>query len=675
MKRTTIVTISCLGLGAIAVLALLSLLNSSSPVVAQQGVAPDVSLLQDVPVLAISPDSLQITQQVGDVTTRVLTLTNNGLVELTFSIVDTSMPGAVLLTHFDESAGATTFQDVSGNDNHGSCVGASCPTAGAIGKHGNALDFDGTDDYVQVYNEASLNPQQAIAMSAWIYPEDWNGNRRIFQKGMGDNQYRFLAEDGWLRFHLSGVGELDTTLPATGAWHHVVGVYDGAAMQIWVDGQKEAEQNASGTIDVTVDPLFIGSKYAGAPIGDHFHGLIDETAIYDRALTSEEIGALYGSGPSGIDVAWLYAEPISGTVGANSNQVISVTFDATAMQPGAYTTQLVVHSSDPLAPSVAIPISMTVLPSADMGRVAGSISDAWTGRPISATVELIGVHAQEAAPTYTIWAPAGTYALSAYAPGYVTTTISVQIGAGELVTRDLALRPTEMRVYLPVVPRSYCPDFFDTFSDPGSGWEVWDDDYVRSEYLNGEFRVLTRRSGYFYLFGAPACDRVDYEVEVDARWAGEPGSSYGLIFGLREDYRYYYFFDINTDYGMFRLYRRTPDGFTAIVLPTESSSIRRGTASNHLVVRRRGSGITLFVNGVQLGTWHDGVIGGPTGAGVMASPYDDAPTADARFDNFRVVEIRTGSTALPGGLEGTASCGYSGAYRAPLLAELEQWPH
>jgi hypothetical protein len=326
-------------------------------------------------------------------------------------------------------------------------------------------------------------------------------------------------------------------------------------------------------------------------------------------------------------------------------------------------------------PSTAIPVSMTVLPSADMGRVAGTVTDAWTGLPITATVELIGVQAQEAAPTYTIWAPAGAYSLSAHAPGYVTTTVAVQIDAGESVTQDLALRPTEMRVYLPVVYRGYCPDFFDTFEDPGSGWEIWDDDYVRSEYVNGEYRILTKRSGYIYLFGAPACSRADYDVAVDARWAGAPGNSYGLLFGLRGDYTHFYVFDINTDYGMFRLYRRTPEGFAAIVPPTASSSIHRGTASNHLAVRRRGSQITLWVNGIQLGTWYDGTVTGPTWTGVMASPYSDVPSADARFDNFSVATIPTGSTALPTGLTETAVCSPDGVHRTLLPAELEPWPH
>ncbi|MBN1811066.1 MAG: hypothetical protein JXA14_04445 [Anaerolineae bacterium] len=677
MKRTAIATILCLGLGAMAALILLSLMNGSPPVVAQPGIAHDLTL--DVPVLAVSPDRLHVTHQVGEVTTRALTITNEGPAELTFNIVDGTVPGAVLFMHLDESVGATTFQDASGNNHHGSCTGASCPIAGVSGKLGQALSFDGADDYVLV---SPFTVGGAVSVEAWVYSRNvYAYYARVIDFGNGPSSDNIIL--GWegssgrmdweasRDFADSGF-TTDEVFPQD-QWVHIVAVNDGNGTgHIYWNGVLKKSGSIYAPREVSRNMQYIARSNWG--IDAYFDGLIDELAFYDRALSAEEVEALYLRSQGAGDVPWLSKEPISGTVAAYSSQVISITFDATGMQPGVYTTQLAIDSNDPFTPSVTIPISMTVLPSADMGRVAGTVSDAWTGLPITATVELIGVEAQEAAPTYTIWAPAGVYSLSAYAPGYVSTTVAVQIAAGELVTQDLALWPTETRVYLPIVYRGYCPDFFDTFDDPSSGWEVWNDDHVRSEYVNGEYRVLTKRSGYLYLFGAPTCNRVDYDVAVDARWAGEPGGSYGLLFGLSSDYTHYYFFDVNTDYRRFRLYRRTPDGFTAIMPAAVSYSINPGTASNHLSVRRRGSEITLWVNGTQLGTWYDSAIIGPTGVGVMASPYSDVPTADARFDNFSVVTLRTGSAALTG-IDGTAVCSESGTQRTPLPAELELWPH
>ena len=178
------------------------------------------------------------------------------------------------------------------------------------------------------------------------------------------------------------------------------------------------------------------------------------------------------------------------------------------------------------------------------------------------------------------------------------------------------------------------------------------DSFVRSEYPNGEYRILTKRAGYFYLFRAPTCNRLKYTVEVDARWVGTPDASYDLVFGITSGFEQYYLFDINTDYRKFDLVRRDAGGFTQIVGPTYSAAINGGTASNHLKVTRNGDQITLEVNGTVLGTWSDGTIGGRTGAGLVTNPYSGNPTSDARFDNFSMASLPgSGAPAQePGGM-------------------------
>jgi hypothetical protein len=88
---------------------------------------------------------------------------------------------------------------------------------------------------------------------------------------------------------------------------------------------------------------------------------------------------------------WLVVSPVTGTVPGYSSTTVEVTFDATGLQPGDYATVLFVRSNDPITPSVTVPVSMTVEPTADMGQVVGSVSDAWSGEPLTATVELVGV--------------------------------------------------------------------------------------------------------------------------------------------------------------------------------------------------------------------------------------------------------------------------------------------
>jgi uncharacterized repeat protein (TIGR01451 family) len=228
--------------------------------------------------------------------------------------------------------------------------------------------------------------------------------------------------------------------------------------------------------------------------------------------------------------------------------------------------------------------------------------------------------------------------------GTVVTNTAMIDWCNKIVTAN-AIFDTFYHTHFPLVAHNYyaCPAiFFDDFSDPTSGWPIGEDNHVRFEYLSGEYRISTKQDGYLYLFRAPTCDRQNYIVEVDARWNGAPGSSYGIIFGITGNFDEYYLFDINTDIQQFRLYHRDSTGFVEVAPATYSSAIHNGTATNHLKIARNSGWISLYVNGTRLGgTWPDNSIyTNRSGVGLISSPYFGYPISDARFDNFRV-------TALP----------------------------
>jgi hypothetical protein len=218
------------------------------------------------------------------------------------------------------------------------------------------------------------------------------------------------------------------------------------------------------------------------------------------------------------------------------------------------------------------------------------------------------------------------------------------IGSYEVNSANNAL----FHAYIPALFYNRCRDFFDDFANPASGWAIVNNNLVRSEYLNGEFRVLSKQTGYINFFSAPSCDRENYTVEVDARWVGSPGSSYGLIFGVTDGFNEFYLFDMNTDFQQFRLLHYGPGGYTTIVPITDSPAINGGNASNHLKVSRDGSQISLEINGTPLGAWSDNTITGLTGAGVVAGPYNNNPTSDVRFDNSSMATL-SGATAVQKG--------------------------
>ncbi len=163
------------------------------------------------------------------------------------------------------------------------------------GKFGPALHISGgIEECLKMGDRPEFDPVDAITLSVWIKPEDWNGNRHILAKGENEIQYRLLKSGDRLAFDITGVGEVAAPLPTPGSWHHIAATYDGAAMRIYVNGVKRGEKAASGAIPVTSDPLYIGSKSANAARDEYFKGDIDKVMIWNYALSAEHIKKLAG---------------------------------------------------------------------------------------------------------------------------------------------------------------------------------------------------------------------------------------------------------------------------------------------------------------------------------------------------------------------------------------------
>ncbi|HEY3269397.1 MAG TPA: glycoside hydrolase family 38 C-terminal domain-containing protein [Armatimonadota bacterium] len=165
-------------------------------------------------------------------------------------------------------------------------------TSSVDGPHGRAFSFRGGSDGVVLADRPELNPTKGITVSAWIRPTDWNGNRRIVQKGNNDDQYRLTAEEGQLVWDVSGVGTVQCALPSVGAWHSVAATYNGEMLVLYVDGVTKAHTAASGLIPPSSDPFYVGTKNRRAADSDRFMGEIADLRMYAQALSPAHIQAL-----------------------------------------------------------------------------------------------------------------------------------------------------------------------------------------------------------------------------------------------------------------------------------------------------------------------------------------------------------------------------------------------
>ena len=205
--------------------------------------------------------------------------------QLTVSATST---GLVAAYSFNAGSG-TTVADTSGNGRTGAISGASWSTQG---RFGNALSFDGINDWVTVADAPGLDLTTGMTLEAWVFPTTNNGIRDIMIKeGSNVDIYNLYARNWRGRPESNAfVGGVNRTAEgavlAANVWTHVAGTYDGATLRLYINGVQAASVAISGSIATSNGPLRIGGNSLW---GEFFQGRIDEVRVYSRTLTQTEI--------------------------------------------------------------------------------------------------------------------------------------------------------------------------------------------------------------------------------------------------------------------------------------------------------------------------------------------------------------------------------------------------
>ena len=205
----------------------------------------------------------------------------------------------VLLMHFDEGSGLGAYDETSyGND--GGRNGATWKMGGC--QSGTCLEFDGDGDYVDCGTGSSLDITVNFTISAWVYLNriDATGGYVVAKRDGSNGQYgMFVAgSDGDFDFiRDTTVIDSDYDVPTT-TWKHLLFVVNSTSVSFYVDGSYYSTKPLGGTIPSEPSvPVLIGTRLqGGAASGHDWNGSIDEVAIYSRALTGDEINAMYEAG-------------------------------------------------------------------------------------------------------------------------------------------------------------------------------------------------------------------------------------------------------------------------------------------------------------------------------------------------------------------------------------------
>jgi glycerophosphoryl diester phosphodiesterase len=180
---------------------------------------------------------------------------------------------------------------------------------GNYARHGGALELDGIDDHVSVPASTNLDIQaNCVSISAWVnlsvkplgIPEPFSGiydseqDAYILYLDKSSNELRFKVTDSMNDAERPGI---PASALNVGAWHHVVGVYDGSAgayagqARIYLDGKlMDVHTASSGNLRGVVRP---GQVAAIGKNGSQdiywFAGTVDDLSVWRRALDSAAI--------------------------------------------------------------------------------------------------------------------------------------------------------------------------------------------------------------------------------------------------------------------------------------------------------------------------------------------------------------------------------------------------
>ncbi|HEX3036431.1 MAG TPA: LamG domain-containing protein, partial [Thermodesulfobacteriota bacterium] len=201
----------------------------------------------------------------------------------------------------------TSLTDSSGNNNTGTIGNA----VAAIGKIGQALNFDSTTDYIEVTDPGTSsldNITSEITISAWIKLDTLSFSRGYIMRKVSsfifavDDNDNCDQSDGKFTLFVSGsiCSNLDV-IDKANKWYHVVLTYTSGSYVFYVDGQSAGSYSAAFAPVSNNNSTFIGNISASSNF--YFPGQIDEARIYSRALSASEITELYQQGQTKINAS------------------------------------------------------------------------------------------------------------------------------------------------------------------------------------------------------------------------------------------------------------------------------------------------------------------------------------------------------------------------------------
>ncbi len=181
---------------------------------------------------------------------------------------------------------------------------------------GNALDFDGTNDYVNVTNITNL-PIGAtpFTVSLWANLDSWDTiNQNFYHWGTtstrANNRLMAITDNtGEISLNLFGVTVVHEPGDISGRWIHLAVTYNGTTgIKLYLNGTNVKTQKLTGVLDITETNVWLGTQKSS----EFLDGKLDEVGIWNISINASDISLLYNRGkvlPFGSEIGIILNSP------------------------------------------------------------------------------------------------------------------------------------------------------------------------------------------------------------------------------------------------------------------------------------------------------------------------------------------------------------------------------
>ena len=153
-----------------------------------------------------------------------------------------------------------------------------------------SAEFNGSSDYIDTNAQLIQNTH---SVSAWVYFEGTSNGQVVCSRDAGQDGLYLLMTASQYPYYRVNNSTITTSTAYSDEWVHLGATYDGTTQKLYINGSQVGNATTSQTISVGNNTTIGKSSFADS---EYFDGNLANVAIWNRALSSDEINAVMWKG-------------------------------------------------------------------------------------------------------------------------------------------------------------------------------------------------------------------------------------------------------------------------------------------------------------------------------------------------------------------------------------------